>query len=420
MTSPCYASCKLEVNGTTIDVNLHHVDPVVLLGTLAQCDPRAFAGLVGREGLDWVGGPLFDQDQVASLKLMEALATETGRRAGQGDTLANTRRLHVATARTMLHTRGLVRDHNAVASDVLQGGRQDGGLLRAIVRSARQEWTALALDPAIAKPSRFVQDVDGTLDKIFHAGNGLQLFVDADPGSDVARRETDSVLAALKRLRLSRFDLVGYYDDVRRSGRVPRWMLRLLVFVPVLFIPAGGVLAGSSHEFSGAFLALCGVVVAFGLAAFRDAVTPLLCLRLPASASVGAAALMSFGPKWMKSIEIGRAGALCGGLLVLTFAYVLNEARTHGLQGRPLIVRSSLLLTLGALYAAVIAMVAIAFLLPTLNPEDGLPASANVGPSILVFGAGSLALGLIVQVLWDSQPIIAPLSHADRVVEVDA
>jgi hypothetical protein len=420
MTSFSYRDKRIFVNGTPMDADLRNDPDATLLHSLSHCDRRVFAGLISRDGLAWAQDELFESDSVAALRLMEALAADSERRASLGDVFASSRLLQVSTARIVLHARGLTGDMSDLAGDILLDDPRPSRL-RAVVRTARQRWVALVLDPSVAKPASFVKDLDTTLDTVFHRGQGLPLIADVLENPDRERQETAAVLAVLKRLRLTRFDLIGYYGDVGCSGRVSRPVLALFVAIPGASILLGAFLAGGlSHAIWGAMLAIGGILFAFAISSYRDEVTPLLCLRLPASASVGAAAVMSFGAKWMQSVELGRAVLLGSGLLVVTFAYILNEARAHGLQGRKLFIRSAVLLLLGVLYATTIAMVAIAFLLPTLVPDEGLPASAHVGPSIIVFAAASLTLGLIVQVLWDSQPIVAPLSHADRVVEVDA
>ncbi|MEU1900652.1 hypothetical protein ABZ512_19940 [Nocardiopsis dassonvillei] len=185
-----------------------------------------------------------------------------------------------------------------------------------------------------------------------------------------------------------------------------------------------------------------------------------LMLRLPAAAAVGLIVLVALHPDWWTSVSVG--GQLLGLFLLLvgaSFGYLLVEARNHNSgqsqagkaerwkdAGRVLGRAASVTAT-GLAHAFLVALLGMAVIAPVFSEEGsrlaavwygsgasigGDPTTAAEQPTqvqtdgaekgppppppdplaILVAAtAWCLAAGVFSQILWDDQPITAPLAH---------
>lgn len=152
-----------------------------------------------------------------------------------------------------------------------------------------------------------------------------------------------------------------------------------------------------------------------------------LMLRLPAAGAVGLIVLVAFHPTWWENVALGWwLPIVLGGS---SFGYLLLEVRNHnpgtvnGNEG----VRTYLSLALRALAVAATGLVHALFtavvgmvVVTTVFGENGGElrqvwegASSEGDPTAILVAATfwCLAAGVFSQILWDDQPITAPLSH---------
>lgn len=181
-------------------------------------------------------------------------------------------------------------------------------------------------------------------------------------------------------------------------------------------------------------LAAAAVTVAFVLPAHIDAVA---LLRVPAAAAAGQALLLSLTPRWWLAPDGWTIGLA---MLLAVTAYIALEARRHG-TGRWLAAwRAVLVAIIGALYAFVLSLAFLGFVIPGMgedggclngwwiaNPMERLPLSRDcqldLGPGpaaapagvLLLMTGWSFAVGVAAQILWDDRPLTAPLGRLRRV-----
>ncbi|WP_435106641.1 hypothetical protein [Nocardiopsis synnemataformans] len=183
-----------------------------------------------------------------------------------------------------------------------------------------------------------------------------------------------------------------------------------------------------------------------------------LMLRLPAAAAVGLIVLVALHPDWWTSVSVG--GQLLGLSLLLvgaSFGYLLVEARNHNSgqsqagkterwkDARRVLGRAASVTFTGLAHAFLVALLGMAVIAPVFSEEGGKLTAVWYGPdasaseepvaaaeqptgtqtdgteqdpsapdplAILVAAtAWCLAAGVFSQILWDDQPITAPLAH---------
>jgi len=227
-----------------------------------------------------------------------------------------------------------------------------------------------------------------------------------------------------------------------------KWRWPLLAAYPTAAAAVIGLLL-SGH---GNLARWCAIgLLAVGLisaALIPPRLTSVALLRVPATAAVGLALLVSLTPRWWTSSNSWLIGL---GLLIAAAGYVMLEARMHGAQRRRAIGRGSLVTIVGALHAAVLSIAVLGFVAPAVGEQGGCldgwwhsdpwrpfplstEAPANAPPDadscakalrthqggapagVLLFMTGwSFAIGLAAQILWDDRPITAPLGRLRRV-----
>ncbi|HEX6076905.1 MAG TPA: hypothetical protein VFZ32_16805 [Micromonosporaceae bacterium] len=148
-------------------------------------------------------------------------------------------------------------------------------------------------------------------------------------------------------------------------------------------------------------------------------------LRQPASAAIGLLALTTLNPDWWQTQpdtrwSDTRNAAVASVVLALGAAgYLLLEATNHGVRGGALATRVTAVAGIGLAHAALVSAVALTWVVPALA-EDGAGVSAwatgspDVLPGWLVLTVAmtwSFAAGVVTQILWDDQPLTAPLAH---------
>ncbi|WP_396911956.1 hypothetical protein [Mycolicibacterium sp.] len=175
-----------------------------------------------------------------------------------------------------------------------------------------------------------------------------------------------------------------------------------------------------------AILALTGyAVIAVGAAA-RPALGWLWLLRQPAGSTVGLLALGALPADWWWKADpvlLGQAMAL---LVTIGVGYLLTEVSNHGVHGRTLLARTGGIAFAGFLHAFLIALIGLRTIVPAFAgvPQDTKMrlscwwSAAGCSPDglapwqiVLAATTWSFVVGVFLQILWDDQPITAPLAH---------
>lgn len=164
-------------------------------------------------------------------------------------------------------------------------------------------------------------------------------------------------------------------------------------------------------------------------------------LRQPASAAVGLLALAAAPPDWWYGSGGMSRGAFWAAvvLVLVGTGYLYVEAGSHGLRGRRRALRPLAVAAWGFLHALMVTFIGLRFLLPEFaaraapqfptadNPKK-LPVDlscwfqagphAGCGPAalpswlmVLVAASWCFAAGVFLQIIWDDQPVTAPLAH---------
>ncbi|MEV4565133.1 hypothetical protein AB0K12_15310 [Nonomuraea sp. NPDC049419] len=165
-------------------------------------------------------------------------------------------------------------------------------------------------------------------------------------------------------------------------------------------------------------------------------------LRQPASSAVGLLGLSALHPDWWATTSNGTARTTAAVLLAIGFGYLLIEAGNHigpapGRSAAPHVRRWALARRVGVVgvfgvcHAALVSIIGLRFVVPAFNehaegannttvsiacwwtPERCAPMLDPLDPwvMVLIATAWSFVSGVFLQILWDDQPITAPLAH---------
>jgi hypothetical protein len=173
--------------------------------------------------------------------------------------------------------------------------------------------------------------------------------------------------------------------------------------------------------------------VVYALAATATVVNPSAAwpwlFRQPAGAGVGLLALAAFGPAWWYTGsthgKILPAALAVAGLVALALGYLYIEAAAHGVRGWRLVRRPPWVAFLGLCHSLLVSLIGLRLLLPVFAaaPDRGPALSCWYSPDachgqalpgallVMLAAAWSLAAGVLLQIIWDDQPVTAPLSH---------
>ncbi len=217
---------------------------------------------------------------------------------------------------------------------------------------------------------------------------------------------------------LPRFMLLPSWRVLRPTvGRRPLGVLLLMATVllaPVVAVVFDthplGVLRGVAAVTGAAYLAM------FLLAARRREMTNLWCLRLPAGAALGMAALISLDDAWAHTNTWIWPVIASAALLTVATGYLAFEAQGHGIPGgRILAGRVLAVVALGFAHAVGVASLVLAAVVPAVKPDlaQTLAGPGATPPAVLLTLAASvgLAAGVLLQMLWDDRPVTYPLTH---------
>jgi hypothetical protein len=219
-------------------------------------------------------------------------------------------------------------------------------------------------------------------------------------------------------------------DDDRRPWRLTRWALAAVVTAAAV---AAVALAGRL-ELHQALLATaaCYFLICAGILLPIEGWGLIWLLRMPAASAVGVIALVSFMPGgWLDSFTPGgwRNGSPTGwdgarGWLAVavlgaaSLGYLVIEARNHGVQPRQAITRAFGVTVIGAAHALMVALVGLVVIAPAFTQagdrQHNMWAHLAHHQAVTLLSlatAWCLAFGVFSQILWDDQPITAPLAH---------
>jgi hypothetical protein len=170
----------------------------------------------------------------------------------------------------------------------------------------------------------------------------------------------------------------------------------------------------------------CYVIIGVG-AAFEPALGWLWLLRQPAGSAVGMFALTAMPADWWSRPDKDLLLLAVGVLAAIGVGYLLVEASNHGVRSRRALLRRTGGVTLtGFLHAFLISVIGLRFLVPAFAaPAEGTGTRMScwwissgcgdtaLSPWLLVLAATawSFVAGVLLQIIWDDQPITAPLAH---------
>ncbi|MEU4827766.1 hypothetical protein AB0H37_38390 [Actinomadura sp. NPDC023710] len=301
-------------------------------------------------------------------------------------------------------------------------------------RQAREQWlTVLAgIDdyPALAVLDMETEAADlATVDVGSNAAPPCTAVPDS--GDAVPRSAISGYVVT--RLLLPRFSWRASRALVRategRRSTVHWWSAAAILTAAVA---AFGIAVADCHGWSyhgytaAAVLATLGyAVIAAGVAAGPPLGWPWL-LRQPAGSAVGLLALGALPADWWWKADPALLGQAIALLVALGVGYLLTEVANHGVRGRSLLLRTGGIAIAGFLHAFLVSLIGLRTIVPafTSAPQNtDLRLSCwwtSAGCSrdglapwqiVLAATAWSFVVGVFLQILWDDQPITAPLAH---------
>jgi len=355
-----------------------------------------------------------------TVRLVEALHPSCVQRAAAGDGEARLLLPLLERGRFLLLSepaRMQLEDDDAEVVAGAFGGRAE---LAWRARQARDTW-ALALrnpggNPLLEAWPAAVTEREACLLVLRRAGDRGPLRLQPTPasGSSLAR-------SVLRELLLPRF-------AARASWRVarllhPAWLLALplalwaaapavvvaLVALAVWVVPLR--LAGVGAVTAAAWIGLAGYAfAALATILAGPSASYLYGFRIPSGVALGLSVLVALAPaQWRDGPHPLLVGLFAGA----AFLYLAIEARNHTVAPWwvPLR-RAGLILVLGLAHGVAVAAPVLLWVAPVFTPGFAMPEVLSDAAGLLALAASAgLALGVILQVLWDDRPITYPLAH---------
>lgn len=339
---------------------------------------------------------------------------------------------HLARTRWVLLSMPFAGNGRPLSADVIRVD-DEPGRVRVLAEQAREDWLAVlaAIDDYPQLAGR-IGDVEEDIVRL--AGVRITGSPPKPEGKEALPDSVGREVAqyAATRLLLPRFAWAATTRIYLRSSALASRLLSAAacaaIFAALIQIVLGFTL-NLRWEYTAAAGTAAGVyvLVVLAMAADSRAAWPWL-LRQPASAAVGLLALAAFGPGWWFTGRSGggtaRAGVVIAGLAGAALLYLYIEAIGHRVQGRRLIWRPALVGLYGFVHGLLVSLIGLRFLMPVFasGPANGpalscwyagschrmaLPVPALLG----LAAAWSLAAGVFLQIVWDDQPVTAPLAH---------
>jgi hypothetical protein len=232
---------------------------------------------------------------------------------------------------------------------------------------------------------------------------------------DVATLDDVTDRHLLPRCELGPVIALAAHDDSRALRAVRQVTVGLVVAVAVAAVGAAGLL---HVRVAAGLAAACYALLAAGTVAFGTRWAAAWLLRLPAASAVGLLALISFfPPTWLTAPRRTWWAVIV--LVLLAAGYLVVETRNHGVSAGQALGRSGVVLVIGAVHAALVALIGLVVVAPAfLDDGNALgrlwlhPGGIEHGGKVLALGtAWCLATGVLSQILWDDRPVTAPLAH---------
>ncbi len=254
----------------------------------------------------------------------------------------------------------------------------------------------------------------------FGAPLGLSVRPLAEPAALTA--EDRSVLAdvtdrhLLPRLDLGAVSLLA----LRGNGRSWRRSRSVLAVLAVLAgLAAVGCAAWLRLPWAIAAAAACYLLIGAGMLVLPASWGAMWLLRMPAAAAVGIIALVGFLPGgWLAKATPPRAGPAIAVLVLVSFGYLVIEARNHGVAAGAALGRALAVTVIGAVHALMVSLIGLVLVTPAFVSSGGQlaklwhsPGYGHAGTELVLATAWCLAVGVFSQILWDDRPITAPLAH---------
>ena len=239
---------------------------------------------------------------------------------------------------------------------------------------------------------------------------------------------------AVDRHLLPRFAIGAVTRLMLDDDQTPRRLLRVvLAAVVAAAAMCSAIFAVGLLQVHLALLAAvaCYAVICVGVLLPIEGWGRIWLLRMPAAAAVGIIALVSFLPGgWLSSLTSGGRDTLpapwggtlgwhaAAALAIASFGYLVVEARNHGVAPLRAIARAAAVTVTGALHALMVALIGLAVIAPAFvsSGQELHDMWAHLTPAharmiLFLATAWCLAFGVFTQILWDDQPITAPLAH---------
>lgn len=223
-----------------------------------------------------------------------------------------------------------------------------------------------------------------------------------------------------------------------RCSRVTAAAVVLAVFAALALVIAalrwkeiGGV---SVFVLAASAAAACYLLGGAGIVAHgREWALPWL-LRMPAASAIGLFMLTAMHPSWWRAafpkqwletvspgsappdVSLSPEWAACL-LAVAAYVYLLVTARNHGLGWGAAPLRAAVVWLVGGCHALLISLLGLVWIVPVFSEDGALlyqgwtVHSASAITTLAQATAWCLTAGVFSQILWDDQPITAPLTH---------
>jgi hypothetical protein len=316
----------------------------------------------------------------------------------------------------------------------------DAGRLVALAQQARDDWLAVLAfiddQPQLAGRIGDVEIDAAEVATVRVTRTHLRL----EPASEIPRDEDradrpgqETSRFAVTRLLLPRFAWwAATITFLRSAGRLPALLsiaaLALAVAAVTLFVLGSTLPWNWAYTVAAVSAGTTYLLVTLATCINSGAAWPWL-LRQPAGAGVGLLALASFSSNWWYTGSthslLTPAIYAATGLTVVAFAYLYIEAAGHGLRGLKLARRPLGVGLLGYAQSLLVTLIGLRFILPAFaaEPDHGPALScwytihACQGKTlpapllVILTAAWSFAAGVLLQIVWDDQPVTAPLSH---------
>ncbi len=369
-----------------------------------------------------------------------ALATQSASDSGQAGMPYSWRlgAAHLARTRWLLLSQPFAPGDRPLRLDVLRVN-DETGRVTALAQQARDDWLAvLAAIEDYPQLAARISDLEAdamsvAMLPVTESVAGLIPANELTPADYDDPVGVEAARFAATRLLLPRF---AWTSPARIYLRLAgRWSLALTaaaalaVAAAIVQVLMGFWLPWPDGYTSAAITAaVVYPLVTAAMAAEPGAAWPWL-LRQPASAAVGLLALAAFGTTWWFTGgapgDIARAVIVMAGLAAAALLYLYIEAIGHGVRGLALLRRPLWVTVIGLMHGLLISLIGLRFLLPLFasSPEGGPALSCwysaaschgKVLPVPLLLGlaaAWSLAAGVFLQIIWDSEPVTATLAH---------